>query len=135
MTIRALTSTRITRGLILGALALLAGCAATQVPQDKLEQRTAMAIGRDVGAFTISNQAMESGGGGRMNYSVTTKDGALYQCYIYEAPPLAKITTFGMAPTTSDAICTQKSGAKPGKATQKEASPACNALLKAAGRC
>lgn len=49
--------------------------------------------------------------------------------------PLAKITTFGMAPTTSDAICTQKSGAKPGKAAQKDAPPACNALLKAAGRC
>lgn len=135
ITIAGLTSTRISGGLLLGAMALLAGCAATQVPQDKLEQRTAMAIGRDVGAFTISNQAMESDGGGRMNYTVTTKDGALYQCYIYEAPPLAKITTFGMAPTTSDAICTQKGGAKAGKAAHKEASPACNALLKAAGRC
>ncbi len=135
MTIAGLTSTRITRGVSLGAMALLAGCAATQVPQDKLEQRTAMAIGRDVGAFTISNQAMESGGGGRMNYTITTQDGALYQCYIYEAPPLAKITTFGMAPTTSDAICTQKSGAKPGKAAKKDVPPACNALLKAAGRC
>ncbi|WP_286744892.1 hypothetical protein [Aquabacterium sp. UBA2148] len=135
MTITGSTPIRLSGGLLLGAMALLAGCAATQVPQDKLEQRTAMAIGRDVGAFTISNQAMESDGGGRMNYTVTTKDGALYQCYIYEAPPLAKITSFGMAPTTSDAICTQRSGAKPGKAAQKETPPACNALLKAAGRC
>ena len=115
--------------------AVLAGCAATSVPQDKLAQRTATAIGRDVGSFTIANQQMEDGG--RLNYTVTAQDGAAYQCYIYEAPGVLKVTSLGMAPTTSDAICTPRAtGRSAGVAArQAPANPNCNALLKAAGKC
>lgn len=114
---------------------LLLGCAATSVPQDKLEQRTATAIGRGVGNFTITNQKMEEGG--RMNYSVATSDGASYQCYLYEAPAMSKVVTLGMAPTTSDAICTPNVSGRSATTPAKPAtsSAACNALLKAAGKC
>ena len=53
----------------------LAGCAAT-ITQDGVEQRTAIAIGRPAGSFTISNPA--EGTAGRIDYSVNTKDGNAY---------------------------------------------------------
>jgi hypothetical protein len=63
----------------LAALALLSGCAAT-IGQDTLEQRTAQAIGRTVGPFTLSDRSEETGG--RINYTVNTRDGATYRCYL-----------------------------------------------------
>ena len=119
---------------------LLSGCAATGVSQDKLEQRTSMAIGRDVGSFTISGQQMESGGGGRLNYDAKTPDGTVYKCYVIEGSGLQKMMSFGMVPFTSDAICT-KFGREPNTSSSKAApkqptaNVGCNALLKAAGKC
>lgn len=104
-----------------------AGCAAT-INQEGLEQRTSAAVGRPVGSFTISDKTEERGG--RINYSVKTRDGASYQCYLYSATGFQKAMSFGQTPN-SDAICSamgKGSAATPAAAT-------CNALLKAAGKC
>lgn len=122
------------------ALALLAGCAAT-INQEGLEQRTAQAIGRSVGQFAITDRSEETGG--RINYTVNTRDGATYRCYLYGATGFQKAMSFGQTPH-SDAICTAMAGSKSGNADrgpsatdQKARSTGgdCNALLRAAGRC
>ncbi len=121
-------------------LVLLSGCAAT-INQDGLEQRTAQAIGRSAGQFTITDRSEETGG--RINYTVNTRDGAAYRCYLVAATGLQKAMSFGQTPH-SDAICTALVGGKSGSGNP--ASPAtgpkgrsagaeCNALLRAAGRC
>lgn len=117
------------------ALALLAGCAAT-IDQDGLEQRTAQAIGRSVGQFTITDRNEE--GGGRINYTASTRDGKAYSCYLYGATGFQKAMSFGQTPH-SDAICTAMAGGA-GKRGQpapaaKGSGAECNALLRAAGRC
>ncbi len=124
------------------ALALLAGCAAT-INQDGLELRTAQAIGRAAGQFTISERTEETGG--RINYSVHTRDGAAYRCYMYSATGFQKAMSFGQTPH-SDAICTAmvagqgKGGGNQGTAAAtdprgRSGGEACNALLRTAGRC
>jgi hypothetical protein len=122
------------------ALALLAGCAST-ITQDGLEQRTAQAIGRSVGQFAITDRSEEAGG--RINYTVNTRDGVAYRCYLYGATGFQKAMSFGQIPH-SDAICTAMVGGKGGSGNQKPAAAgqdgrsaggACNALLRAAGRC
>ena len=122
------------------ALALLTGCAST-ITQDGLEQRTAQAIGRSVGQFTITDRSEETGG--RINYTVNTRDGAAYSCYLYGVTGFQKAMSFGQIPH-SDAICTAKVGVKSGSSTQAPAATVpsggsaggnCNALLRAAGRC
>ena len=122
------------------ALALLAGCAAT-INQDGLEQRTAQAIGRSVGQLTITDRSQEAGG--RINYTVNTRDGAAYRCYLYGATGFQKAMSFGQIPH-SDAICTAMSDGKSGSGNQgpaatgqsgRSAGGDCNALLRAAGRC
>jgi len=133
MSLRSLT-------LLSTALALLGGCAAT-INQDGLEQRTAQAIGRTVDQFTISDRSEETGG--RINYTVNTRDKVTYRCYLYGATGLQKAISFGQIPH-SDAICTAMVGGKfksgnPGPAaasqTGKSGGGECNALLRAAGRC
>lgn len=119
------------------ALALVAGCAAT-IDQDGLEQRTAQAIGRSVGQFTVTDRSEETGG--RINYTANTRDGKAYRCYLYGATGFQKAMSFGQTPH-SDAICTAMAGGS-GKALPaqpaagaKGAGAECNALLRAAGRC
>jgi hypothetical protein len=123
-----------------GALALLAGCAAT-INQDGIDQRTAQAIGRTVGQFSITDRSEETGG--RINYTVNTRDGAVYRCYLYGATGLQRAVTFGQTPH-SDAICTAAASGQRGNANAAPAAPGqrgrsaggdCNALLRASGRC
>lgn len=128
------------------ALALLTGCAST-LDQRGLEQRTAQAIGRSVGQFSITDREEETGG--RINYTVNTLDGMAYRCYLYGATGFQKAMSFGQTPH-SDAICTAMVASKSGSSSPavaapaatpapaargRNASPECNALLKAAGRC
>ena len=127
-----MTTSRTFRCAHLGAPFLIAlglsGCAAT-ISQEGLEQRTSAAIGRQVGAFTITHKSEETGG--RINYTAKTTDGATYQCYMYSATGFQKAMSFGQTPN-SDAICTPMAG----KAAAPAAAPAsCNALSKAAGKC
>lgn len=122
------------------ALALLAGCEAN-ISQDGLEQRTAQAIWRFVGQFAITDHSEEVGG--RFNYTVDTRDGAAYRCYLVGATSFKKAMCFGQAPH-SDAICTAMAGDKSGSGNEGPAGTGqsdrsggadCNALLQAAGRC
>lgn len=101
------------RGLV-GPLAgllvtLLAGCAAT-IDQPGVEDRTAKAIGRPTGSFTISGQTESTGG--RIDYTVRTKDGASFTCYMYSATAFQRVMSFGQTPH-SDAICTPAGGPAP----------------------
>jgi hypothetical protein len=111
-------------------LLLLGGCAAT-IDQGGVEQRTAQAIGRTTDQFTITDRSEETGG--RINYSVQTKDGAAYRCYMYSATGFQRAMTFGQTPH-SDAICTAMVAGQ-GKGSPVKPATECNALLRAAGRC
>lgn len=122
------------------ALALLAGCAAT-IDQDRLEQLTAQAIGRTVGQFAIADRSQEAGG--RIDYTVNTRDGAAYRCYLVGATGFQKAMSFGQTPH-SDAICTAMAGGQSRSGNEgpaatgqrgRSAGGHCIALLWAAGRC
>ena len=125
----------------IATVALLTGCAST-LDQSGLEQRTAQAIGRTAGQFTITDRQEETGG--RVNYTVNTRDGATYRCYVYGATGFQKAMSFGQTPH-SDAICTAMVGS-PGNSSNpapaaaaeqrgRSAGKECNALLRTAGRC
>ena len=114
--------------VLLPVVLALAGCAAT-ITQDGVEQRTSLAIGRPAGSFTISNQT--EGTAGRIDYSVKTKDGKAFSCYMYSATAFQRAMSFGQTPH-SDAICIAHAGAGAGASA---GAAACNALEKAAGRC
>ena len=103
--------------------------------------RTAQAIGRSVDQFSITDRSEEAGG--RINYTVNTRDGAAYRCYLYGATGFQKAMSFGQTPH-SDAICTAVAGGKRGGGhdgpaaadrSGRSAGGECNALLRAAGRC
>jgi hypothetical protein len=114
------------------ALILLSGCAAT-IDQRGLEQRTSQAIGRSTGQFTITERSEEAGG--HINYTVKTKDGGTYRCYMYSTTGLMNAMSFGQM-THSGAICTAMDGTPPSsKQHRNNAGGTCNALLQAAGRC
>ena len=93
-----------------------------------------------VGAVPVEREET----GGRINYTVNTRDGAVYRCYLYGATGFQKAMSFGQIPH-SDAICTARVGS-PGRSGQQGPAPSgqparsggdgdCNALLRAAGRC
>jgi hypothetical protein len=126
----------------IATVALLTGCAST-LDQSGLEQRTGQAIGRTAGQFTITDRQEETGG--RVNYTVNTRDGATYRCYVYGATGFQKAMSFGQTPH-SDAICTAMVGGSnsnsgnpaPAAAAEprgRSAGKECNALLRTAGRC
>ncbi len=87
------------------------GCAAV-IDQSTIEQRTAQAIGRPAGSFTVADQVESTGG--RIDYRVRTKDGAEFQCYLYSATGFQRAMSFGQTPH-SDAICSGLGGAKPAR--------------------
>lgn len=108
--------------MVLVGLAL-AGCAATAVTSDTLEQNTAFALGLEPGSFQISDRQDQ---GIKTTYRVVTQAGRRYSCYVTGAVGIT-----GRA--VSDALCSEI-GRPPG-AGAATGGPACNALLKAAGRC
>lgn len=125
-------------------LFMLGGCAAT-IDSAGVEQRTAQAIGRTADQFTITQRSEETGG--RINYTVQTRDGSSYRCYLYSATGFQRTMSFGQTPH-SDAICTAMASTSGQGPTARPAAPApsggprgtapaaeCNALLRAAGRC
>ena len=124
---------------LVAMLAVLGGCAAT-IDQAGLEQRTAQAIGRSPAQFMISERSEETGG--RINYTVNTRDGVSYRCYLYGATGLQRAVTFGQTPH-SDAICTASAAGQPTPQRPQDAqgsrgqsgAESCNALLRAARRC
>lgn len=126
--------------LITAPLVLLTGCAST-MSQEDLESRTAQAVGRSVGQFTITDRSEDTGG--RVNYTVNVRNGGTYRCYLYGATAFQKVMSFGQTPH-SDAVCNamaggeSRGGSKSPSATSdrgRSSGGECNALMKAAGRC
>lgn len=109
-------------GVSVAAL-LFAGCAATAVTQDTLEKNTAFALGLEPGTFQISDRNDQ---GIKTSYRVTTRAGRKYACYVEGAVGLA-------GRVVSDALCTETG--RPASTAPASGGAACNALLKAAGRC
>lgn len=128
----ATSSTRLT--LILLPILLSLGACSSTIKQEGVEERASMATSRPVGSFTITDQV--EAGGGRIEFKVKAKDGANFQCYMYSATAFQKAMSFGQTPH-SDAVCTQmgKSNSSSTSNNGTAPAPACNALLKAAGKC
>ena len=95
------------------------------VGEETLERRTVQALGIAAGGFDISGIAKD---GQRTEYAVGTDDGRDYRCYV---------TSVIGSLQASDAICTATDGSAPEAASREENADdgACNALLRAAGRC
>lgn len=107
----------------------LAGCASVAVTDDAIQQETARALGTAPGSFEVSNR---HNSGVKTTYDVKLTDGRQYACYVTGAVGLA-------GRVVSDAICQPSNSlasAAPKPAATAVATPAaCNALLKAAGKC
>lgn len=125
--------------LTITLVSMLAGCATTANNTsaqggDKAASKISMAIGREIGNFKITHsQATEAPAGyNAMQYTVNTNDGSTYKCEILEPSGFGKFATWGMA-SGADAMCTDftKGSSDQGKTN----SAACNALLRAAGKC
>lgn len=100
----------------------------------KAEQKISMAIGQEVGTFTIaSQQKIESPGGTQATqYTVRTRGGKTFKCDIFEPSGFGKVMSWGMA-SGSSAMCTDFTAGSADQGKTNKAS--CNALLKAAGKC
>lgn len=106
---------------------ILAGCAAQVVKEDHLKQKTAFALGIEEKDITISERVDD---GVQTRYNARTRDGRSYNCYVTGA------FSPGAGSVVSDALCTKVGGkATPAPARGKAATPDCNDLLRAAGRC
>ncbi|MDQ0014220.1 hypothetical protein J2W23_002611 [Variovorax boronicumulans] len=119
---------------LLTAAALAVGCASTAVTDDAIVTNTSRALGLPPSAFTISNRADS---GVQTTFIARTDGGRTYNCYVE-----GSVSVVGRV--VSDAICQEmrqsdapasarRSNAKP--APVPAPAPACNALLRAAGRC
>lgn len=111
-------------------LLAISGCASIAVSNDSLEDRTAFALGLDKSKIEISNRVDD---GVKTNYFAKTSTGKRYSCYV-----TGTISITGK--NVSDAICNETGGKLSGSnlnppAQVKPATPACNALLRAANRC
>lgn len=106
------------------AMAVLAtGCASVAVTDQAMADKTAFSLGLEKNEFTISDRRDD---GFQTYYTVRTKDGKRYNCYV-----AGGFTVAGRM--VSDAVCNEagKAAKKPGAGNE----PSCNALLKATGRC
>ncbi|MGF6349156.1 hypothetical protein [Variovorax sp. W2I14] len=116
--------------------ALVGGCASTAVTDDAIVTNTSRALGLPPSAFTISNRADS---GVQTTFIARTDGGRTYNCYVE-----GSVSVVGRV--VSDAICQEmrqsdtpasarRSSSRPATGTAPTAAPACNALLRAAGRC
>jgi hypothetical protein len=100
----------------------------------KAEKKISMAIGEEVGGFSITDQQKVDAPAGfdGTQYSVKTKAGKTFKCEILEPSGFGKAISFGMS-SGAGAMCTDftKGSKEQGKTNQAS----CNALLKAAGKC
>lgn len=107
----------------------LAGCASVAVTDDAIQQETARALNAAPGSFQVSNR---HNAGVKTTYDVKLNDGRQYACYVTGSVGIT-------GRVVSDAMCqasnSQASAAPKAAATAGAAPAACNALLKAAGKC
>jgi len=97
------------------ALLALGGCAGIEnkrASDEVLARKAAVSLNVPDNEVTVSNRSAEQGmGAATIHFTATTKQGSTHRCYITS-------TYFGLL--KSEAVC---------------AGGACNALLKAAGKC
>lgn len=100
----------------------------------KAEKKISMAIGREVGKFSVTaRQEVEAPAGYvGTQYTVKTTAGETYKCEILEPSGLGRIATWGMASGAS-AMCTNFTEGSKDRGKTNKAS--CNDLLRAAGKC
>lgn len=119
----------------------LAGCASTQSNKgasssanSNAEKKISMAIGQDIGQFTITSQQKIEAPMGQdgSQYGVRTSTGKTFKCDIYEPSGFGSVVMWGMA-VGSSAMCTDFTQGSKDQGKTNQAS--CNALLKAAGKC
>ncbi len=107
---------------------------ASREDSSKAEKKISMAIGEEVGGFTITDQQKVDAPAGfdGTQYSVNTKAGKTFKCEIMEPSGFGKAISFGMT-SGAGAMCTDftKGSKEQGKTNQAS----CNALLRAAGNC
>jgi hypothetical protein len=100
----------------------------------KAEKKISMAIGEEVGRFSITGQQKVEAPTGYdgTQYTVKTQAGKTYKCEILEMSGLGKFATWGMG-SGAGAMCTDFTQGSKDKGKTNKAS--CNALLQAAGKC
>jgi zona occludens toxin (predicted ATPase) len=104
------------------------------VDNSKAEKKISMAIGQEVGEFSIADQQKVEApvGFDGTQYTVKTKTGKTFKCEILESSGFGKAMSFGMS-SGAGAMCTDfTKGSKDAGKTNKAS---CNALLQAAGKC
>ncbi len=101
---------------------------------NKAEKKISMAIGQEIGEFTIAGQQEVEAptGYNGTQYTVKTNDGKTYKCEILEPSGVGQAFSWGMA-SGADAMCTDFT--KGSKSQGKTNESSCNALLRAAGKC
>ena len=101
---------------------------------DKATKKISMAIGEEIGDFTVTAQEATDAPTGYKGtqYTVMTNGGKKFKCDILEPSKLGKIATWGMG-SGADAMCTDFTKGSSEKGKTNAAS--CNQLLKAAGKC
>lgn len=106
----------------------------SSIDTSQAQKKISMAIGQEIGEFTITSQMKVDAPAGYdgTQYSVKTNTGKSYKCEILEMSGFGKVMSWGMG-TGASAMCTDftKGSADAGKTNKAS----CNALLKAAGRC
>ena len=132
---------RIPAILVLSLCGIFYGCATNTSSSasatdsgTKAEQKISMAIGQEVGTFSIAGQkTIESPGAmDATQYTVKTKAGKTFKCDIFEPSGFGKVMSFGMI-SGSSAVCTDFTVGAADQGKTNKAS--CNALLKAARKC
>jgi len=100
----------------------------------KAMKKISMAIGEEIGNFTIAGQQEVEAptGYNGTQYTVKTKAGKTYKCEILEPSGLGKVATWGMG-SGAGAMCTDFTKGSKDKGKTNKAS--CNPLLQAAGKC
>ena len=100
----------------------------------KAEKKISMAIGHEIGEFTIASQqsAEAPAGFNGTQYTVNTTGGKTFKCEVLEPSGFGKAISFGTG-TGTDAMCTEFTKRSKDSGSTKNAR--CNALLKAAGKC
>ncbi len=129
------TSKTKTRNEASGASASAAPAAVEPAPvTDKATKKISMAIGEEIGDFTVTAQEPTDAPKGYKGtqYTVMTNGGKKFKCDILEPSKLGKIATWGMG-SGADAMCTDFTKGSSEKGKTNAAS--CNQLLKAAGKC
>lgn len=115
------------KGILVATASLAGACASVAVTDDAIANNTSRALGLDKSQFTISDRADS---GVQTTYTARTRAGKSYSCYVE-----GSVSVVGRV--VSDAVCREmtRSGTPAAPTTNAPVDPACNALLRAAGRC